>query len=83
MITEFRMYVHLPKIVFLKKLGWFKNPLSSQTEKLMAAIKFSDYVGLKHYKKAKKIKYFVHLALAYWPQSFITYYSISPAGNSG
>ena len=27
--------------------------LSSQTEKLMAATKFSDYLGLKHYKKQK------------------------------
>ena len=35
-------------------VGWFKNPLSSQTAKLMAATKFSDYLGLKHYKKAKK-----------------------------
>ena len=35
-------------------LGWFKNPLSSQTEKLMAGTKFSDYIGLNHYKKAKK-----------------------------
>ena len=35
-------------------LGWFKNPVSSQTEKLMAATNFSDYLGLKHYKKAKK-----------------------------
>ena len=34
-------------------LGWFKNPVSSQTEKLMAGTKFSDYLGLKHYKKAK------------------------------
>ena len=34
-------------------LGWFKNPVSSQTKKLMAATKFSDYLGLKHYKKAK------------------------------
>ena len=38
-------------------LGWFKNPLSSQTEKLMAATKCSDYLGLKHYKK-QKIKTF-------------------------
>ena len=37
------------------KIGWFKNPVSSQTEKLMAATKFSDYLGLKHYKNAKKI----------------------------
>ena len=35
-------------------LGWFKNPISSQTEKLMAGTKFSDYLGLNHYKKAKK-----------------------------
>jgi hypothetical protein len=35
-------------------LGWFKNTLSSQTEKLMAATIFSDYLDLKHYKKAKK-----------------------------
>ena len=64
-------------------LGWFKNPVSSQIEKLMAATKFFDYFGLKHYKKAKKLKHFIHLALAYWPQSFVTYHSISPAGNSG
>jgi hypothetical protein len=35
-------------------LGWFKTPVSSQTHKLMAATKFSDYLGLKDYKKAKK-----------------------------
>ena len=51
-------------------LGWFKNPVSSQTEKLMAGIKFSDYLGLNHYKKAKKLKHFIHLRLAYRPQSF-------------
>ena len=34
-------------------LGWFKNPVSCQTDKLMAGTKFSDYLGLKHYKKAK------------------------------
>ena len=44
--------------------------LSSQTEKLMAATKFSDYLGLNHNKKAKKLKHFIHLALAYRPQSF-------------
>ena len=64
-------------------LGWSKNPLSSQTAKLMAVTKFSDYLGLKHYKKTKKIKNFINLALAYRPQSFVTYHSISPAGNSG
>ena len=51
-------------------LGWFKNPVSSQTEKLMAGTKFSDYLGLNHYKKAKKLKHFIHLRLAYRPQSF-------------
>jgi hypothetical protein len=44
--------------------GWFKNPLSCQTEKLMAGTKISDYLGLKHYKKAKKVKHFNHLGLA-------------------
>ena len=37
-----------------RRVGWFKNTLSSQTEKLMATINFSDYLGLKHYKKQKK-----------------------------
>ena len=37
-------------------VGLFKNPVSSQTDKLMAGTKFPDYLGLKHYKKAKKIK---------------------------
>jgi hypothetical protein len=27
----------------------------------MAATKFSDYLGLKDYKKAKKIKHFINL----------------------
>ena len=54
----------------LKSLGWFKNPVSSQTEKLMAGTKFSDYLGLNHYKKAKKLKHFIHLRLANRPQSF-------------
>ena len=53
-------------------LGWFKNPVSSQTGKLMAATKFSDYLGLNYYKKAKKVKHFIHLALAYGHQSFGT-----------
>ena len=59
---------------FVRSLGWFKNTLSSQTEKLMAASNFSDYLGIKHYKKAKKIKHFIHLALACRPQSFSTYH---------
>ena len=64
-------------------IGWSKTPVSSQTDKLMAATKFSDYLGLNHYKKAKKIKHFIHLALAYRPQSLSTYHSISPTVNSG
>ena len=39
-------------------LGWSKNPLSSQTDKLMAGTKFSDYLGLNHCKKSKQIKTF-------------------------
>ena len=64
-------------------VGWFKNPLSSQTEKLMAGTKFSDYLGLNHCKKAKKLKHFIHLRLAQGPQSFVTYRSILHVGNSG
>ena len=62
--------------MFVNKMytvGWFKNPLSSQTEKLMAGTKFSDYLGLNHYRKAKKVKHFIHLGLAQGPQSFVTY----------
>jgi hypothetical protein len=42
------------KIFHSGSLGWFKTPVSSQTHKLMAATKFSDYLGLKHYKKVEK-----------------------------
>ena len=49
-----------------------------QTDKLMEATKFSDYLGLNHYKKARKVKNFNHLALAYQPQSFSAYHTISP-----
>ena len=35
-------------------LEGFKNPVSSQTDKLMAATKVSDYLGLKHCRKAQK-----------------------------
>ena len=61
-------------------LGWFKTPVSSQTDKLMAGTKFSHYLGLNHYKKAKKLKHFIHLRLAQRPQSLS---SISPTVNSG
>ena len=49
----------------------------------MTGTKFSDYLGLNHCKKAKKLKHFIHLDLAYWPQSLSTYHSISPTVNSG
>ena len=49
----------------------------------MAGTKFSDYLGLKHYKKATKLKHFIHLNFAYWPQSLSTYHSISPTVYSG
>ena len=39
---------------FTYRVGWFKNPVSSQTDKLMAGTKFSDYLGLNHCNKAKK-----------------------------
>ena len=55
---------------YVDSVGWSKNPVSSQTEKLMAGTKFSDYLGLNHYKKAKKLKHFIHLRLANRPQSF-------------
>ena len=56
-------------------VGWSKTPVSSQTDKLMTATKFSDYLDQNHYKKAKKLKYFIHLdlALATRPQSLSTY----------
>ena len=57
---------------FTRTLGWLKNPVSSQTEKLMTATKLSDYLGLKHYRNAKKLKHFNHLGLAQQPQSFAT-----------
>ena len=49
----------------------------------MAATKFSDYLGLNHYKKAKNLKHFIHLDLATRPQSLSTYHSISHIVNSG
>ena len=65
-------------------LGWYKTPVSSQTDKLMAATKFSDYLGLNHYKKARKLKHFIHLRLAQRPQSLSTYHCILlPTVNSG
>ena len=67
-------------------LGYQGGPdyvLSSQTKKLMAATKFSDYLGLKHYKKAKKLNHFIHLDLATRPRIFFSYHTISPTGNSG
>ena len=36
----------------------------------MAGIKFSDYLGLKHYKNSKKAKKIIHLNLANRPFSY-------------
>ena len=71
------------KVFTTTTLGWSKTPVSSHSDKLMAATKFSDYLVLNHYKKAKKIKNFIHLDLATRPQSLSTYHSISPTVNSG
>ena len=60
----------------------FARVVQKPTVKLMAGTKFSGYLGLKHYKKVKKIKHFIHLRLAYWPQSLSTYHSISSTVNS-
>ena len=48
----------------------------------MTGTKFSDYLGLNHYKKAKKLKHFIHLRLTNRPQSLSTYHS-TPTVNSG
>ena len=48
----------------------------------MAGTKFSDYLGLNHYKKAKKSKHFIYLRLTNQPQSLSTYHTISPTVNS-
>ena len=45
----------------------------------MVGTKFSDYLGLNHYRKAKKLKHFIHLRLANWPQCLNTYHTISPS----
>ena len=37
----------------------------------MAGTKFSDDLGLNHYKKAKKLKHFIHLRLTNWPKLYI------------
>ena len=38
-------------------VGWFKNTLFSQTEKLMAATNFSDYLGLDFHFERMTTKY--------------------------
>jgi hypothetical protein len=43
-------------LLLICMLDWSKNPVSSQTDQLTAGTKFSDYLGLKHYKIAKKMK---------------------------
>lgn len=32
------------------RVGWFKTPVSNQTEKIMADTKISDYIGLIHHR---------------------------------
>ena len=49
----------------------------------MAGTKFSDYLGLKHYKKAKKIKHFIHLRLANRPQNLSSTYHTVNSGHRG
>ena len=51
------MFTYFIHTMYYYTLGWFKPPVSSQTDKLMAGTKFSDYLGLKHYKKAKENKH--------------------------
>ena len=73
----FRCLLDLPelgltRILEAEAVGWFKTSVSSQTQKLVVATKFSDYLGLKHYRNAKKLKHFNHLGLAQRPQSFAT-----------
>ena len=81
--TQLQFFLHCNNVEKTAILGWFKNPVSSQTDKFMPGTNISDYSGLKHYKKLKKLKHFIHLDFAYWPQSLSTYHSISPTVNSG
>ena len=61
------MYLKMIKVAKSQKADYFLSLavehqggpnlfLSSQTDKLMAGTKFSDYLGLNHYKKAKNKK---------------------------
>ena len=55
--NDFVIHMHLGIVYKLRwqdEVGRSKNPVSSQTDELMAGTKFSDYLGLKQYKKAKK-----------------------------
>ena len=57
-LVKIIMIVEFSNVLFEKKthkntVGWSKNPVFSRTDKLMAGTKFSDYLGVKHYKKAK------------------------------
>ena len=44
--SDYRVLVDCP-------VDWPKNALSSQTEKIMLATKFSHSLGLNHYRKLK------------------------------
>ena len=50
-IKDLNFRIGIKNKVQVCPLGWFKNPVSSQTDKLMAGTNFSDYLGLKHYKE--------------------------------
>ena len=59
-LNKLPTYVKWWQIVVNEAWSGSDYVLSSQTEKLMAATKFSDYLGPKNYKKSKKSKYIFH-----------------------
>ena len=52
----------------ISRIGWFINPVSSRTKKLMADTNFSDYKK-SIIKNKNRIKHFNHLRLANRPQT--------------
>ena len=53
-------------------LGWFKNPVSSETSKIMAMTTFSHYLGQNYNKNTKKLKIEAFLGCGTRVQSFST-----------
>ena len=53
-------------------LGWFKNPVSSETSKIMAVTTFSHYLGQNYNKNTKKLKIEAFLGCGTRVQSFST-----------